>query len=470
MTDDPTPILGNKVTFSSDISAFGPQVTALADGSFILAWQNQTDIFARHLDEHGGFIGGDFLSTLSADDAHPLSSPRVFQQSNGRVVVIYNQLVSPSEMPIRWHMVNTDFSPDGNTKPIQLSNTQAALVSSTSTAGGGAFVFETPGSGVDTLTVLCFIDLQGQESVNLQVDASFGFTQQNAAVAGLNNGNVAVAYCIVSNAVGSFVISATIYQPDGFRVAGFLRLSADDVSADFPDIAVLRNGSFVVAWQQADGIAFRHLSQEGVTDFTHPAIVVPGSAGGFKPKVTALNDNAAGFIIAWTAASGVESDGSPNEDIFLQRYGFENNVLQTFGAQVHLTEPGDQGLFNLSIATLRGGISLLDEHVVLAYGSETGDATNITTLNYRFVSVPPIVVLVDPHPCQTEADKVTAAQQKVNNLENKITTLQEELEHGHRSKNQIIKDIANAEKQLLAATEALEEDQKALDVCLSPQR
>jgi hypothetical protein len=39
--------LGNEVTFSSDISAFDPQVTPLADGSFILAWQNETDIFAR---------------------------------------------------------------------------------------------------------------------------------------------------------------------------------------------------------------------------------------------------------------------------------------------------------------------------------------------------------------------------------------------------------------------------------------
>jgi len=124
----------------------------------------------------------------------------------------------------------------------------------------------------------------------------------------------------------------------------------------------------------------------------------------------------------------------------------------------------------LSIATIRDGLSLFHERVILAYRSETGDATNITTLNYRFVSVLPIVVVLDPHPCQAEADKVAADQQKVNNIENRIVTLQDELEQGHRPKNQIIKDIATAEKQLLATNEALEEDQQALEVCLSTQR
>lgn len=65
---------------------------------------------------------------------------------------------------------------------------------------------------------------------------------------------------------------------------------------------------------------------------------------------------------------------------------------------------------------------------------------------------------------------MTADQQKVNNIENRIVTLQDELEQGHRPKNQIIKDIATAEKQLLATNEALEEDQQALEVCLSTQR
>jgi hypothetical protein len=60
-TMDFTPILGNEVTFSSDPLAYYPQVTALADGSFILAWEDGTDIFAKHPDKNGSFTSGNFL-------------------------------------------------------------------------------------------------------------------------------------------------------------------------------------------------------------------------------------------------------------------------------------------------------------------------------------------------------------------------------------------------------------------------
>ena len=92
------------------------------------------------------------------------------------------------------------------------------------------------------------------------------------------------------------------------------------------------------------------------------------------PKITALKDG--GFIIAWTAGDGAESDGSPELDIFLQRFDSDGNSV---GDRVHLDKPGDQGLFDMSIATLADG------RVILTYGSETGDATNVTTLNYRFL-------------------------------------------------------------------------------------
>src|SRR5690348_2989705 len=112
MADDPTPILGRKVTFTVDPLARAPQATALADGTFILAWEDGTDIFARHLDKHGSFTSGNFLITLTSNNGNILSTPRVFQQDHGRVVVVYMQLVEPNEASVHWHLVNTDFTPD----------------------------------------------------------------------------------------------------------------------------------------------------------------------------------------------------------------------------------------------------------------------------------------------------------------------------------------------------------------------
>lgn len=60
----------------------------------------------------------------------------------------------------------------------------------------------------------------------------------------------------------------------------------------------------------------------------------------------------------------------------MQRFDASGTAI---GAQVDIREPGDQGLFNLDIATLADG------RVLLTYQSETGDSTNVTTLNYRIV-------------------------------------------------------------------------------------
>jgi hypothetical protein len=379
---DLTPVVHQPVIFSSDALAFGPKVIPLPDNTFVFAWENGEDIFARHLDAQGSFTGGNFLSTLSFNDAEPLRGPKLFWQADGRLVVTYNELFD-----IFWHRVNADFSPDGNRFPIENSAITEILSDSTSrTGGGGAIVYTVPrNNGPFTSTVLRFIDPIGQQASNQIFVDSPGQWQQNAVVAGLGNGNVAVAY---ENSDLPIIRSVRlhIYKPDETDVIG--KVLARDLTTNsipaFPDIAVLTNGSFVVAWQQwPQEVRFSHRSQDGATDQV-PANTVPQSSGGLLPKVTALNDG--GFLIAWTAGRGLQGDGSANLDMFLQRYGCDPlGVISPIGAQVHLAMPGDQGLqgpAGLSLATLPDG------RVILAYSNETGDATNITTLNYSFVSIP----------------------------------------------------------------------------------
>ena len=88
--------------------------------------------------------------------------------------------------------------------------------------------------------------------------------------------------------------------------------------------------------------------------------------------MTALNDG--GFMVAWTNRDGTEGDGSAELDIYAQRFDSNGNAV---GTQIHIDKPGDQGFGSLDIATLADG------RVILTYGSETGDSTNVTTLNYQ---------------------------------------------------------------------------------------
>ena len=78
-----TPTLGPEITFSSDILAFAPSVTALADDTFIIGWEDGIDIFARHFNELGNFTTGNFLSALSAADPRELGAPQLFSRPMG---------------------------------------------------------------------------------------------------------------------------------------------------------------------------------------------------------------------------------------------------------------------------------------------------------------------------------------------------------------------------------------------------
>jgi hypothetical protein len=386
----PTPVLGPEITFSSDILAKAPQVLPLPNNHFVLAWEDGTNIFARQLDASGSFVGGNFLSVLSANDPKQLSSPRLFRQADGHVVVTYQEQFGPHDIDLLWHLVDTNFTNSGGAATIEKSAFNELLQGSTSrTGGGGAIVFQVPqifGNDFPAYTVLRFIDQAGNPASNqIFVGPHSGESQLNAAVAGLTNGNVVVAYENVNSTTGQRNIRAHIYRPDETDVAGELDFtSGSPTNPAFPAVAVLKDGSFVVAWQQWQGVAFSHASPAGMIDPNKPVNTVPQSPGAFLPKVTALNDG--GFLLAWTAGSGLEQDGSRNLDLFLQRYQLKSNGLHPVGTQVHIARPGDQGLFDLSIATLPDG------RVVLAYASETGDATNITTLSYRFAFVPPIPV------------------------------------------------------------------------------
>jgi hypothetical protein len=142
---NPTPVLGNEVTFSSDIFARGPRVLPLPNNHFVLAWEDGTNIFARLLDANGSFVGGNFLSVLSANDPKQLSGPRLFRQTNGHVVVTYQEQFSPHDSDVRWHLVDTNFTPTGGAWPIENSARNEFLMDSTSrTDGGGAIVFAVP--------------------------------------------------------------------------------------------------------------------------------------------------------------------------------------------------------------------------------------------------------------------------------------------------------------------------------------
>jgi Ca2+-binding RTX toxin-like protein len=384
MTTTPTEWSG-EVVFENAPDAVGARVTALSDGTFVLAWANETgDIFAKHLDEMGSFTGGNFLADVSAGTADPLGTPIVTEQTNGAVVVNYSLLAgdTPIDRDIFWAQANSDFSSTSLPFGTETSGSDEILLDSVAHGetgaddpAGGALLYDFS-NGVNDNLVVRFTDSVGNQASNqIFIDPSTDRTESDGAMASLHTGFVAVAYgSFKNNNTGpdDRDIRLKVYSPDGTQVpGGDVIVSDSNKIASFPDVTELTDGNFVVAWQQAGGIAFRRYSGNGFALDASP-VVIPDTSGGFVPKITPLNDH--GFMIAWTNINGTESDGSPNLDIYLQRFDASG---QEVGTTIHLDEAGDQGLFDMNIATLADG------RVVLTYQTETGDATDQTELAYR---------------------------------------------------------------------------------------
>jgi Ca2+-binding RTX toxin-like protein len=376
MTTTPT-LWGSETTFSFDFNAFGPSVLALADNTFVITWQSQGNIFGRHLNEFGAFTGGNFLADLSSANPKPLSTPLAFQQTDGSLVVTYGEVdrETPLDRDIHWHLKGG--SPT-NTFPVEASAADEILLDATarSDAAGGAVIFQHATAGGSFLG-LRFLDSLGNHASGLiPVGVQTGQIQQNPALAALTNGAVAAVYENFTPANSERQIRMHVYTPSGTDVSGEVKVSFSGDNASFPEIAALTgpsSGMFVVAWQQSSGLAFKRFLGNGSPLDTTP-VLVPNTGGGLLPKVTALNDG--GFIVAWTDLEGTESDGSPDLDIVLQRFSSSGAMI---GEQLRIDEPGDQGLFGMTLATLDDG------RVIVTYVSETGDATNINTLNYQIV-------------------------------------------------------------------------------------
>jgi Ca2+-binding RTX toxin-like protein len=376
MTTTPT-LWGQDVTVSNDIFAFGVRVAALNDGTFVMSWEDGSEIFARQLSELGSFTGGNFLQTVSGNVVRPLATPIVFQQTDDRVVVNYDldDGDSPIDHDVFWVSPNSDFSVTGSPFGTESSPNSEVLRDAvarppTSTGpGGGAIVYDYT-TGGSSFVVLRFTSSIGEQASNqIFIDSSATRTELNPALASLHTGFVAIAYESFGPSDSSRDIRMKVYTPDGTNVSGDLIVSGN-TNAAFPDVTELQGGSFVVAWQQSNGIAFRRYIGNGIAD--GGPVVIPNTGGGFVPKITALNDG--GFIVAWSDIDGTESDASPELDIFLQRFDAGGVAV---GDIVHLDKAGDQGLFDMNISTLSDG------RVVLVYSSETGDATNLTELKYQ---------------------------------------------------------------------------------------
>ena len=275
-----------------------PQVAALAGGGHVVAWSSHGQdghswgIYTQRFDAAGAKLGGEVqVNTATSGDQY---SPAVAALAGGGYVVV-------------WHSPQ-----DGSGYGVYGQRFDAA-----GTKVGGEF----------------------------RVNAGTSDTQYQAAVTGLADGGFVVAYIYGTE------MSLRMYGPDGAARGGDLYWlnTSHAGNQTFPRLAALPNGGFVAVWQgldnYGDGTFARIFAPDGTplgNDFQVNSAFLTNQQ---QPAVAVLADGS--FVVAWQAIQDANGWG-----VFARRFAADGTALGN-EFQVNTTELSNQ--YEASITALADG-------------------------------------------------------------------------------------------------------------------
>lgn len=345
-----------------------PVITQLASGHILVVWTDSdnssvpgspagTDVIARIFDSQGNPVTGEIrLNTANTADSE--FNPTVTALADGGFVIAYDEtggtfddlnLQTYSFNPTTFAVTPVSsaflFLDTGTSNPIDPS-----IASASSTSVLAAY-HTLNADGSDSIVVRTYnpsTNAVGAEIVLLSGNTGAGEDASGPDVAALSSGNYAVAF-VNQNPSGT---------PDDLIVhvrnqAGGLVSSATVASLDAgitdPKVAALNNGNFVVAYERSDGsgdISFRVFSNAG-TPLTGggPFAAANGANSQNEPAVTGLADGT--FIIAW--------DDDTTGQLMGQRFSVSGQNVFSVSGQFLIDNTGGTSITEIELAAFEDG-------------------------------------------------------------------------------------------------------------------
>ena len=373
-------LVNTTTTGTQAVGASGGRSVAVApDNSYVTVWTSSLGdgsgygIYARRFAADGTAVSGEIrLNSTAVNDQ---TEPAVAIAASGRFVVAWQSQNQDGSGPT---IVVKQFSASGTplTTEMIANTTTAGSQQSPAVAylSGGGFVVTWSGQGAgDTSGIFARVSnaagsaLVGSE---ILVNETTSASQSRPSVAADGTGGFAVAW--QGNGLGD---SAGIFFRDFNQIGGALtpetRVNQTVTGVQqYPSIATLSDGSFVVAWSgngvgEISGVFVRQISALGTV--LGSEILVNQSTSGTQqtPSVTA---SGTGFAVAWQGAGASDSSG-----IYLREFDFRG--LPIAGeSRVNTTVADTQR--NPTVAAMNGGL------VIDWSGTGTGDAAGVFLQRY----------------------------------------------------------------------------------------
>ena len=375
---------------------FKPVITALADGSFVVCWEDlsqtggdtsRSAVRAQVFNADGAPSGSEFLVNTATTSFQ--AAPAITALADGRFVVAWadgSQPVGDTTQAIRAQVFNADGSPSGSEFLVTTDASGGNYGPAITALANGRFVVSWLYDGWDCGAQVFNADGSpfGAEFV---VNTTTSGDQYNPTITGLADGRFVVSWTDFSETGGDtdkLAIRAQVFNADGSTSGSeFLVNTTTSNDQSDPAITALADGRFVVSW--VDGSETR-----GDTSFSAiraQVVNADGSASGSEflvntttsgqqgsPTITALADGR--FVVSWTDTSltgGDTSDSAIRAQIFDPRQAgvtlngtladdsffgtiFADHLAGFFGNDTLAGAAGDDRLHGeVGNDTLRGG-------------------------------------------------------------------------------------------------------------------
>ncbi|MFC3071832.1 calcium-binding protein [Shinella pollutisoli] len=348
-------------------SQFDPVITQLASGHFLVVWTDSNnssvpgspagnDIIGRVFDVLGNAVTGEIrLNTRNTGDSE--FNPTVTALADGGFVLAYDETGSFDDLNIETYSFNPTtlavtqrfsaelFFDQGTSNPID------PTIASASATSVLAAYHTINADGSDNIVIRTYNPSTNAFGAEIQLLTGNTGTGEDASrpdVAALSNGNYAVAFVNqnpagtpdelivhVRNQAGAFVASATV--------------AALDAGLSDPQVAALASGNFVVAYQRADGagdISFRVYSNAGVAlTGGGPFAAANGANAQNEPAVVGLADGS--FIIAW--------DDDTTGQLMGARFGVSGQSVFSIGGPFVMDDTGGASITEIEMAAFADG-------------------------------------------------------------------------------------------------------------------
>ncbi|MCY1668978.1 VCBS domain-containing protein [Rhizobium sp. SL86] len=384
---DITPVLSTtefRVNTSNTGYQFQPSIATLADGGFVIAWENANsskvgDIAAQRYDAVGNKIGSEFaVNSVTTGDQQYV---KVAALTTGGFVVTWESTDGGSDNSgygIKAQRYAADGSKLGTEFLVNTVTTGDQTRQGIAALQDGKFVivWQSTSDATDTFgasTKGQIYNADGSKSGGeFLVNTTTAYDQMDPEVETLTNGNFVVTWYSYDGTVDTSgaSIRAQIFSASGQKVGSELLINTTTAGDQIqPSVTGLANGGFVITWGSSDtvldtnggAIKAQIYSATGAKVGTEFLVNTYQNGTQERPVITALTNG--GFVVSWI--SDTDSVDTSADSIKAQIFDSAGNKV---GNEILVNTVITGSQFDPSVTALDSG-----GFVVTWYSAEAGN-------------------------------------------------------------------------------------------------